>query len=77
MDPQKKLGQRGTQSAIAITGVDPVHYDPIVPTLTDVTELSVGGNHPGYTCPQSRDEHDRTEYPRSKFNRGSKKTNKK
>ena len=23
-------------------GVDPVHYDPIVPTLTDVTELAVG-----------------------------------
>ena len=29
------------QSAIAITGADPVHYDPIVPTLTDVTELAV------------------------------------
>ena len=47
MDPQTKLGQRGTQSAIAITGVDPVHYDPIVPTLTDVTELAVGGTIQG------------------------------
>ena len=43
MDPQTKLRQRGTQSAIAITGVDHVHYDPIVPTLTDVTELAVRG----------------------------------
>ena len=42
MDPQTKLGQRGMQSAIAITGVHPVHYDPIVPTLTDVSELAVG-----------------------------------
>ena len=47
MDPQTKLGQRGTQSAIAITGVDPVLYDPIVPTLTDVTELAVGGTIQG------------------------------
>ena len=47
MDPQTKLGQRGTQSAIAITGVDPVHYYPIVPTLTDVTELAVGGTIQG------------------------------
>ena len=45
--PSTKLGQRGTQSAIAITGVDPVHYDPIVPTLTDVTELAVGGTIQG------------------------------
>ena len=66
MDPQTKLGQRGTQSAIDITGEDPVHSDPIVPTLTDVTELAVGGNHSGYTYPQSRDEHDRPECPRSK-----------
>ena len=47
MDPQTKLGKRGTHSAIAITGVDPVHYDPIVPTLTDVTELAVGGTIQG------------------------------
>ena len=47
MDPQTKLGQRGTQSAIAITGVDLVHYDPIVPTLTNVTELAVGGTIQG------------------------------
>lgn len=47
MDPQTKLGQRGTQSATAITGVDPAHYDPIVPTLTDVTELAVGGHIQG------------------------------
>ena len=47
MDPQTKLRQQGTQSAIAITGVDPVHYDPIVPKLTDVTELAVGGTIQG------------------------------
>ena len=40
--PSDKAGQRGTQSAIAITGVDPVHYDPTVLTLIDVTELAVG-----------------------------------
>ena len=48
MDPQTKLGQRVTQSAIAITGVDPaVHYEPLVLTLTDVTELAVGGTIQG------------------------------
>ena len=47
MDPQTKLGQRGTQSAIDVTGEDPVHSDPIVPTLTDVTELAVGGTIQG------------------------------
>ncbi|CAB4018174.1 Hypothetical predicted protein [Paramuricea clavata] len=43
MDPHAKLGQRGTEFATAITGVDLAHYDPIAPTLIGVTELVVGG----------------------------------
>jgi hypothetical protein len=42
-DPQTKLGQRGTEIATATICVDLAHYDPIAPTLTDVTELAVGG----------------------------------
>ena len=42
-DPQTKLWQRGTEFATATTGVDLAHYDPIALTLTDVTELVVGG----------------------------------
>ena len=41
MDPQTKLEQRGTQSAIATL----THQS--VPTLTDVTELAVGGTIQG------------------------------
>jgi hypothetical protein len=43
VDPQTKLGQGGTEFATATTGVDIAHYDSIAPTLTDVTELAVGG----------------------------------
>ena len=42
-NPQTKLGQRGTEFATATTGVDLANYVPIAPTLTDVTELAVGG----------------------------------
>ena len=42
-DHQTKLGQRGTEFSTATTGVDLAHYDPIAPTLTDITELAVGG----------------------------------
>ena len=42
-NPQTQLGQRGTEFATATTGVDLAHYDPIALTLTDVTELAVGG----------------------------------
>ena len=50
---------------------------PNCPYTHRCNRIGCGGNHPGYTCPQSRDEHDRTEYPRSKSDRGSKKTNEK
>ena len=42
-DPQTKLGQQGTEFAAAITGVDLAHYNPIALTLTNETELAVGG----------------------------------
>ena len=49
---------------------------PNCPYTHRCNRIGCGENHPGYTCPQSRDEHDRTEYPRSKSDRGSKRQTK-
>jgi hypothetical protein len=76
-DPQTKLGQRGTKYSTSTIGVDLAHYDPIALTLTDVNELVVGGNHPGYQCPQSRGENDHNDDHPSQSARSSAKTNRK